>query len=73
MERMEKKCFYLGHRVIYGGPFKAVTDDDDHVFPRGVEVEVCTDTVEKLQRVPFNRLFKIIEPSHYAQNPRSCK
>jgi len=37
-------CLFLGHTVIYRGPFLEVRDDEDHIFPRGAAVSVCERT-----------------------------
>jgi len=56
-------CTYLGQRAIYRGPFKAVLDEEGHLFPRNVEIQVCTDTAAKLSQPPYAGLFTIVEPS----------
>ena len=56
-------CTYSGHRAVYLGPQKAVIDEEGHLFPRGEEVEVCTDTANKLRRPPYSGSFVVIEPS----------
>lgn len=56
-------CVYIGQQAIYLGPFSQVCDDDGHAFPRGVPVEVCTDTAEKLQRPPYAGLFLLTDPT----------
>jgi radical SAM protein with 4Fe4S-binding SPASM domain len=55
-------CVYAGHRAVYHGPFKAITDEEGHLFPRGEAVEVCTDTAAKLQNPPYAGLFTVLEP-----------
>jgi len=42
---------------------KAVVDEEGHLFPRDVEVEVCTDTVAKLSRPPYAGSFTVLEPA----------
>ncbi len=63
--KFEKRagCQFLGHHAIYRGPFKSVIDDEGHLFPRDEAVEVCTDTVAKLQSKPYSHLFTIVSPS----------
>ena len=56
-------CVFNGHKAIYNGPYKVIIDDEGHVFPRKQEVEVCTDTVNKLSNPPYHDYFTIIEPS----------
>ena len=62
--KFEKKggCHFLGHRAIYRGPFKAVMDEEGHFFHRDEALEVCTDTVAKLQKDPYSHCFTIVEP-----------
>ena len=37
-------CLDYGQAVIYRGPYASVTDDEDHVFPRGARMAVCERT-----------------------------
>ncbi|MBI3611321.1 MAG: methyltransferase domain-containing protein [Nitrospirae bacterium] len=62
--KYEKKegCVYIGQRAIYRGPFKAVTDEEGHLFPRDEAVEVCTDTAAKLKAGPYAGHFTLVEP-----------
>ncbi len=55
------ECLYKGQFAIYNGPFSKISDDDGHDFPAGVMVEICTDTLEKLQSPPYKGLFSIID------------
>lgn len=61
--KFEKKagCRYIGQYAVYLGPMKAGVDEEGHLFPRGVPVEVCTDTAAKLSRAPYAGSFAIIE------------
>lgn len=54
--KYEKKagCVYTGQAAIYQGPFKGVSDDEGHWFPRNMPVEVCTDTAAKLLNPPYS-------------------
>ena len=56
-------CAYLGHTAIYRGPFKAVLDEEGHLFPRDVAISVCTDTAAKLSYPPYAGLFTVVEPN----------
>ncbi|PIQ81557.1 MAG: hypothetical protein COV76_08280 [Candidatus Omnitrophica bacterium CG11_big_fil_rev_8_21_14_0_20_64_10] len=56
-------CLFLGQKAVYLGPMKAVVDEEGHLFPRDVEVEVCTDTVAKLSRPPYAGSFTVLEPA----------
>ena len=40
---------------------KAVVDEEGHLFPRGVPVEVCTDTAAKLRGGPYAASFAVAE------------
>ncbi|MFZ5875563.1 MAG: methyltransferase domain-containing protein [Nitrospirota bacterium] len=52
-------CVYAGQTAIYIGPFKGVSDEEGHWFPRNVPVEVCTDTAAKLSHAPYAGLFMV--------------
>ena len=54
-------CNFQGHKAIYNGPFKVIIDDDGHVFARNQEVEICTDTLNKLMNSPYSGSFTILE------------
>lgn len=56
-------CRFIGQRAVYLGPMKAVVDEEGHLFPRDVEVEVCTDTAAKLSRPPYAGSFAVLEPN----------
>jgi SAM-dependent methyltransferase len=62
--KYEKKvgCVYTGQRAIYHGPYKAVMDEEGHLFPRDEAVEVCTDTAAKLGAAPYAANFTVTEP-----------
>jgi hypothetical protein len=47
---------------VYLGPAKAFVDEEGHTFPRGLEVEICTDTAAKLSHPPYAGSFHVIEP-----------
>jgi 7,8-dihydro-6-hydroxymethylpterin dimethyltransferase len=61
--KFEKKagCRYIGQYAVYLGPMKAVVDEEGHTFPRGVPIEVCTDTAAKLSAAPYAGAFAILE------------
>ena len=61
--KFEKKaaCRFVGQYAVYRGPHKAVLDEEGHLFPRGVPVEVCTDTVAKLSQPPYAGAFAILD------------
>jgi len=62
--KFEKRegCAFVGQRAVYHGPFKAVMDEEGHLFPRNEAVEVCTDTAAKLCSPPYRGLFTVTDP-----------
>jgi len=44
----QNPCLDYGHAVIYRGPFESVSDDEDHVYPRGARIAVCERTFKLL-------------------------
>ncbi|MBI2944892.1 MAG: methyltransferase domain-containing protein [Candidatus Wallbacteria bacterium] len=60
--KFEKKagCDFVGQWAIYQGPYKAVVDEEGHLFPRGEAIEICTDTAAKLERMPYAGSFTLI-------------
>ncbi|NIP31566.1 MAG: methyltransferase domain-containing protein [Candidatus Dadabacteria bacterium] len=65
-------CVFIGQKAIYNGPFKVIIDDEGHVFPKNVEVEVCTDTALKLINPPYSGSFTIINPERDINELNSC-
>jgi hypothetical protein len=61
--KFEKKagCRYVGQYAVYLGPMKAVLDEEGHMFPRGVPIEICTDTAAKLSGAPYAGSFAVID------------
>jgi radical SAM protein with 4Fe4S-binding SPASM domain len=61
--KFEKKagCRYVGQWATYLGPMKATVDEEGHLFPRGVPVEVCTDTAAKLRAAPYAGSFAVAD------------
>ena len=61
--KFEKKagCRFIGQHAVYLGPQKAVIDEEGHLFPRGVPVEVCTDTASRLSNQPYQGAFVIVD------------
>ncbi len=72
--KFEKKdgCKYIGQKAIYHGPYKAITDEEGHLFPRNEPVEVCTDTAEKLSKLPYTGQFAIFNVNDGKKVPYSC-
>jgi 7,8-dihydro-6-hydroxymethylpterin dimethyltransferase len=68
----EDGCVYIGQRAIYHGPYKAITDEEGHLFPRNEPVEVCTDTAEKLSNPPYTGQFTIFNVNDGNNAPYSC-
>ncbi len=65
-------CVFKGHRAVYLGPGKAFIDEEGHQFPRNEPYEVCTDTVAKLSRPPYDRFFAILEPGEERAGYACC-
>lgn len=63
-------CVYQGQQAIYTGPFSSAADDDGHIFPRGVAVEVCSDTARALSAHPYTGMFLLVEPGN--TNASAC-
>jgi radical SAM protein with 4Fe4S-binding SPASM domain len=61
--KFEKKagCRYVGQWATYLGPMKATVDEEGHFFPRGMPVEVCTDTAAKLRAAPYVGSFAVAD------------
>jgi MoaA/NifB/PqqE/SkfB family radical SAM enzyme/SAM-dependent methyltransferase len=55
-------CVYQGYRAVYLGPGKALLDEEGHLFPRNEPVEICTDSVAKLIRAPYDTMFAVLQP-----------
>lgn len=72
--KFEKKagCTYIGQQAIYRGPFKAVMDEEGHLFPRNEAMEICTDTATKLQNPPYKEHFTVTDPTKDIQEGYSC-
>lgn len=58
----EGPCWERVQAVLFKGPFSQATDDDGHVFARGVRTAVCEKTFRILSRPPYNTFFEMIEP-----------
>lgn len=68
--KFEKRagCVFVGQAAIYQGPFKGISDEEGHWFPRGVAVEVCTDTAAKLSNAPYAKMFTVTDPTKPIQD-----
>ena len=55
-------CWDCNQAVAYKGPYKSVSDDDGHTYPRGVRVAVCEKTFGLLKSGPYAEHFVFIEP-----------
>jgi arsenite methyltransferase len=55
-------CIDRGHAVIYRGPYSSVTDDEDHIYPRGERMAVCERTFKALVQGPYKDDFVAISP-----------
>ncbi|MGH3870296.1 MAG: methyltransferase domain-containing protein [Pseudonocardiaceae bacterium] len=57
------ECRDHGQAVIYPGPFKAVLDDDEHMFLRGVPTAVCAKSYAIYAREPYAGHFQLLAPA----------
>ena len=64
-------CRFMGQHAVYHGPLKAAIDEEGHTFPRGVPVEICTDTAFKLRSPAYAGSFSVIEPGDGATDFQS--
>ncbi len=65
-------CVFIGQSAIYQGPYKGVSDEEGHWFPRDVAVEVCTDTASKLSAPPYAGQFVVTDPTRAVQEDYRC-
>jgi len=72
--KFEKRenCVYIGQKAVYHGPYKAITDEEGHLFPRNEPVEVCTDTAAKLSNLPYAGQFTILNTDNEDAASYSC-
>lgn len=56
-------CLDFGHAVIYRGPFSSVSDDEEHIYPRGERIAVCERTYKFLTEGPYKENFIGITPN----------
>ncbi len=68
----KKGCVFSGQNAIYKGPFKGISDEEGHWFPRNVAVEVCTDTAAKLSRAPYQGMFLVTDPTGAVDPDFAC-
>jgi len=69
----KKDCVYIGQKAVYHGPYKAITDEEGHLFPRNEPVEVCTDTAAKLSNLPYAGQFTILKADDENTALYSCR
>ena len=65
-------CVYQGHRAVYLGPGKAFLDEEGHLFLRNEPIEICTDSVAKLSRAPYDTTFAVLEPGEVRVGYACC-
>ncbi|GJQ60576.1 MAG: methyltransferase domain-containing protein [Candidatus Scalindua sp. AMX11] len=72
--KFEKKdgCVYVGQKAIYHGPYKAIVDEEGHLFPRNEPVEICTDTAAKLSHLPYAGQFTIVNSNEEITTSYRC-
>lgn len=66
-------CVYQGHQAIYLGPGKAFLDEEGHLFPRNEPIEICTDSLAKLKRAPYDAMFAVLEPGEARAGYSCCE
>jgi ubiquinone/menaquinone biosynthesis C-methylase UbiE len=65
-------CLDYGHAVIYRGPYASVTDDENHLYPRGERMAVCERTYKLLTEGPYKNDFIGIPPAASRQPVAWC-
>jgi MoaA/NifB/PqqE/SkfB family radical SAM enzyme/SAM-dependent methyltransferase len=65
-------CVFQGHRAIYLGPGKAFVDEEGHLFPRNEPTEICTDSMARLTRAPYDAMFAVLEPGEERPGYACC-
>jgi ubiquinone/menaquinone biosynthesis C-methylase UbiE len=68
----EGPCDDYQEAMIYRGPFSQVSDDDGHVFRRGVRTAVCRKTFQILSKAPYAQSFFPVPP-HQAVSDADAK
>ena len=66
------ECIDRGHAAMYKGPYKEITDDEGHVFPRGERMAVCERTYEFLKNGPYKEDFILIKPAELREPVAYC-
>lgn len=61
------RAVFVGHRAVYLGPYKSVTDEDGLLFRRNEPIEVSADTAARLARAPYAESFVVHEPAQPAK------
>jgi SAM-dependent methyltransferase len=62
----EGPCIWEGHFAIHTGPFLAVSDDDQHTYPCGEPLEICSKTLKVLQHPRYQSSFGTINRAQEA-------
>lgn len=66
------ECIDRGHAVMYKGPYREITDDEGHVFPRGERMAVCERTYDFLMSGPYKDDFIVIKPTELKDPVSYC-
>lgn len=69
---VSEECWDVGQAAIYLGPYASVSDDEDHVFPRGVRIAVCERTADFIANGPYQDDFVIINPAEKRERIGFC-
>jgi hypothetical protein len=69
---LPQSYYYYNDSRKCHGPYKAITDEEGHLFPRNELVEVCTDTAAKLNNPPYTGQFTILNTDDENAASYSC-
>ena len=56
----QKPCVWKGDYALFTGPFTEVEDDDDHLYQRGIPLEICSKTLKVLETDAYRPHFAMI-------------
>lgn len=57
---VQAPCVWRGDFALLAGPFLEVADDDEHIYQRGMSLEVCSKTVNVLEADGYHPHFAIL-------------
>ncbi len=53
-------CVWNGDYALLAGPVAEAADDDNHVYRRGIPLEICSKTLKVLNTEPYRRQFAFL-------------